>query len=47
MLDHVPLGPLPSLHLLRRSRGAPFVRRLPRYSEAVRRPAPVHHGHIP
>jgi hypothetical protein len=32
--DHVPLGQLPSLHLLRRSHGATFVRRLPRYSEA-------------
>src|SRR5262252_9271562 len=47
LLDHVPLGPLPSLHLLRRSPGATLVRRLPRYYEAVRLPAPVHHGRIP
>jgi hypothetical protein len=47
MLDHVPLGPLPSLALRRRSRGATFVRRLPRYDAAVRRPAPVPHGRIP
>jgi hypothetical protein len=47
MLDHVPLGQLPSLHLLRRSLGATFVRRLPRYYEAVRLPAPVHHGRTP
>src|SRR5262249_20739919 len=47
MLDHVPLGPLPSLHLLRPSLGATLVRRLPRYYEAVRLPAPVHHGRIP
>ena len=47
MLDHVPLGQLPSLHLLRRSLGATLVRRLPRYSEAVRLPAPVHHGRAP
>ena len=47
MLDHVPLGPLPSLHLLRRSPGATLVRRLPRYYEAVRLPASVHHGRIP
>ena len=47
MLHHVPLGPLPSLHLLRRSRGATLVRRLPRYSEAVRLPAPVHPGRTP
>ena len=46
-LRHVPLGPLPSLHLLRRSRGATLVRRLPRYSEAVRLPAPVPHGRAP
>jgi len=47
MLDHVPLGQLPSLHLLRRSHGATLVRRLPRYSAAVRLPAPVHHGRAP
>src|SRR4029453_6373266 len=47
MLDHVPLGPLPSLHLLRQSLGATLVRRLPRYYEAVRLPAPVHHGRTP
>jgi hypothetical protein len=47
MLDHVPLGPFPSLHLLRRSLGATFVRRLPRYYAAVRLPAPVHHGRAP
>jgi hypothetical protein len=47
MLDHVSLGQLPSLHLLRRSLGATFVRRLPRYYEAVRLPAPVHHGRAP
>jgi hypothetical protein len=39
-LRHVPLGPLPALHLLRRSRGATCVRRLPRDSAAVRLPAP-------
>jgi hypothetical protein len=43
----VPLGQLPALHLLRRSPGATLVRRLPRYSEAVRLPAPVHHGRAP
>jgi hypothetical protein len=47
MLGHVPLGPLPSLHLLRRSLGATFVRRFPRYYGAVRLPAPVHHGRAP
>ena len=47
MLDHVPLGQLPSLHLLRRPLGATFVRRLPRYYEAVRLPTSVHHGRIP
>jgi hypothetical protein len=47
MLDHVPLGPLPSLHLLRRSLGATVGRRLPRYYDAVRLPAPVHHGRAP
>jgi len=47
MLGHVPLGPLPSFHLLRRSHGATLVRRFPRYSEAVRLPAPVHHGRTP
>jgi hypothetical protein len=47
MRRHVPLGPLPSLHLLRRFLGATFVRRLPRYYEAVRLPAPVHHGRTP
>ena len=36
MLDHVPLGPLPSLRCLRWSRGATGVRRLPRYYGAVR-----------
>jgi hypothetical protein len=46
-LRHVPLGQLPSLPLLRRSRGATLVRRLPRDSAAVRRPAPVHHGRAP
>ena len=46
-LRHVPLGQLPSLHLLRRSRGAALVRRLPRDSAAVRLPAPVHHGRAP
>ena len=44
---HVPLGPLPSLHLLRRFLGATFVRRLPRYSGAVRLPTSVPHGRIP
>jgi hypothetical protein len=47
LLRHVPLGPLPSLPLLRRSHGATVVRRLPRYSAAVRLPAPVHHGRAP
>jgi hypothetical protein len=47
MLDHVPLGQLPSLHLLRRSLGATLVRRLPQYSEAVRLPAPVPYGRAP
>jgi hypothetical protein len=47
MHRHVPLGPLPSLHLLRWFLGATVVRRLPRYSEAVRLPAPVHHGRTP
>ena len=47
MLDHIPLGQLPSLHLLRRSHGATLVRRLPRYYEAVRLPASVHHGRAP
>jgi hypothetical protein len=46
-LRHVPLGPLPSLPLLRRSHRATFVRRLPRYSAAVRLPASVHHGRAP
>jgi hypothetical protein len=46
-LRHVPLGPLPSLPLLRRSRGATLVRRLLWYSDAVRLPAPVHHGRAP
>jgi hypothetical protein len=44
---HVPLGQLPSLHLLRRFLGATFVRRLPRYYGAVRLPTSVHHGRIP
>ena len=47
MLRRVPLGQLPSLHLLRRSLCATFVRRLPRYYEAVRLPTPVHHGRAP
>src|SRR4029453_14554966 len=47
MLHRVPLGPLPALHLLRRSPGATVVRRRPRYSAAVRLPAPVHHGRAP
>jgi hypothetical protein len=46
-LRHLPLGPLPALHRLRRSPGATLVRRLPRDSEAVRLPAPVHHGRTP
>ena len=46
-LRHVPLGQLPSLPLLRRAPGAPCVRRRPRYSEAGRLPAPVHHGRAP
>jgi hypothetical protein len=46
-LRHVPLGPLPSRHLLRRSRGATCVRRLPRDSAAVRLPAPGPHGRAP
>ena len=44
---HIPLGQLPSLPLLRRSHGATLVRRLPRYYEAVRLPAPVHYGRAP
>ncbi len=47
MRRRVPLGPLPSLHLLRWSLRATIVRRLPRYSEAVRLPAPVPHGRAP
>ena len=47
MLDHIPLGQLPSLHLLRRSHRATLVRRLPRYYEAVRLPTSVHHGRTP
>jgi hypothetical protein len=47
MRRRVPLGQLPSLHLLRRFLGATFVRRLPRYYGAVRLPAPVHHSRIP
>ena len=47
LLGHVPLGQLPSLHLLRRSHGPTLVRRLRRYYEAVPLPAPVHHGRAP
>src|SRR5712691_11556369 len=39
------LCPVPGM--LRRSRGAPLVPRLPRYSGAVRLPAPVPHGRTP
>jgi hypothetical protein len=45
-LGQVPLGPPPSLHPLRR-RSSGFVRRLPRYYEAVRLPASVHHRRAP
>jgi len=45
--DHVPLGPRPALHRRRPSHGATGVRRLPRSSAAVRRPAPGPHGRLP
>jgi hypothetical protein len=46
-LRHVALGPLPALHLRRRSPGTPLVRQLRRDSAAVRLPAPVQHGRAP
>src|SRR5262249_38795594 len=42
LLVRVALGLPPSLHRLRR-RASGFVRRFPRYYEAVRLPVPVHH----
>ena len=48
MLCRVPLSPPPSLHSLRQlERTTTVVRELHRYSEAVRLPAPVHHGGAP
>src|SRR5919106_5330671 len=41
-LDHIALGPTPSLHRLRR-RSPGIVRRLPRYYGRVRLPPAVHH----